>query len=155
MSVSVATRQAYSEIDEFLSLLSEEQRNEIPSKLRELFRDEKDKEYIKHINADLSIKDQNLKEETLAIIALLNLQYWCKDENEKRRLQEVYAKNERVYQDKLYKKYNPNDIFKKSNESVIDNTINKKDELQIVEYHQTLFRKIINRIVSIFNLKNF
>ena len=35
MSVSIKTRQAYSEIDEFLELLSEEQRNEIPKKLRE------------------------------------------------------------------------------------------------------------------------
>ena len=31
------TRQAYSEIDEFLGLLSEEQRNEIPKKLRDFF----------------------------------------------------------------------------------------------------------------------
>ena len=33
MSVSIETRQAYSEIDEFLGLLTEEQRNEIPKKL--------------------------------------------------------------------------------------------------------------------------
>ena len=80
MSVSIKTRQAYSEIDEFLGLLSEEQRNEIPKKLREFFKEEKDTEYIKNIDRNIPIKEQNLKEETLAIIALLNLQYWCKDE---------------------------------------------------------------------------
>ena len=37
MNVSRKTRQAYSEIDEFLGLLNEEQRNKIPKKLRELF----------------------------------------------------------------------------------------------------------------------
>lgn len=37
MSISIKTRQAYSEIDEFLRLLSNEQRNKIPQKLRELF----------------------------------------------------------------------------------------------------------------------
>ena len=34
MGVSINTRKAYSEIDEFLGLLSEEQRNKIPKKLR-------------------------------------------------------------------------------------------------------------------------
>lgn len=37
MSIMIKTRQAYSEIDEFLGLLSEEQRNEIPKKLRDFF----------------------------------------------------------------------------------------------------------------------
>lgn len=104
MSIMTKTRQAYSEIDEFLGLLSEEQRNEIPKKLRDFFKEEKDQEYFKNIDKDIPIKDQNLKEETLAIIALLNLQYWCKDEEEKKRLQEIYAQNEKEYQDMLYEK---------------------------------------------------
>ena len=95
MGVSIKTRQAYSEIDEFLELLSEEQRNEIPKKLRDFFKKEKHTEYVKNIDKDIPIKDQNLKEETLAIIALLNLQYWCKDEKEKKRLKSVYAQNEK------------------------------------------------------------
>lgn len=45
MSIMTKTRQAYSEIDEFLGLLSEEQRNEIPKKLRDFFKEEKDQEY--------------------------------------------------------------------------------------------------------------
>jgi len=49
----------------------------------------------------------------LAIIALLNLRYWCKNEAEKKRLQTIYAQNEKEYQDMLYEKYNPNNIFKK------------------------------------------
>ena len=49
MGVSVRTRQAYSEIDEFLGLLSDEQRNKIPQKLREFFREEKDENYIKNV----------------------------------------------------------------------------------------------------------
>ena len=41
MGISINTRQAYSEIDEFLMLLSVEQRNKVPQKLRELFKQEK------------------------------------------------------------------------------------------------------------------
>ena len=92
MGVSINTSQAYSEIDEFLSLLTKEQINKIPLKLREFFKEEKDKEYKKQIDSEIPIKDQNLKSETLAIIAMLNLQYWCEDEQEKERLKKVYGR---------------------------------------------------------------
>ena len=46
MGVSVRTRQAYSETDEFSGSTNEEQRNKIPQKLREFFREEKDENYI-------------------------------------------------------------------------------------------------------------
>ena len=138
----IKTRQAYSEIDEFLGLLSEEQRNEIPKKLRDFFKEEKDKDYFKIIDKDISIKDQNLKEETLAIIALLNLQYWCEDENEKKRLKEVYAKNEKRYQEYLQVQFNPNEIFKKKEPT--------QESLSIVEYKESIIKKLVNKIKNIF-----
>lgn len=153
MNVSIKTRQAYSEIDEFLGLLSEEQRNEIPKKLREFFKEEKDKEYVKNIDANIPIKEQNLKEETLAIIALLNLQYWCKDKEEKKRLQAIYAQNEKEYQDMLYEKYNPNDIFKKNEETVIENNIRQEENMQMIEYKEPVFKKIINGILRFLHIR--
>ena len=153
MSIMIKTRQAYSEIDEFLGLLSEEQRNEIPKKLRDFFKEEKDQEYFKNIDKDIPIKDQNLKEETLAIIALLNLQYWCKDEEEKKRLQEIYAQNEKEYQDILYEEYNPNDIFKKKEETTIENNNKIKEKMQMVEYKDPVFKRIINKILNFLHLR--
>ena len=149
MSISIKTRQAYAEIDEFLELLSEKQKNEIPKKLREFFKEEKDKDYFKIIDKDIPIKDQNLKEETLAIIALLNLQYWCKDKEEKKRLQEIYAQNEKKYQDMLYEKYNPNDIFKKKEKAPIDENIKAKENMQMIEYKESIFKRIINKILNL------
>ena len=149
MGVSVRTRQAYSEIDEFLGLLSDEQRNKIPQKLREFFREEKDENYIKGISLTEPIKNQNLKEETLGIIALLNLQYWCEDENEKQRLKEVYAKNEKIYQEMLQVSFNPDDIFKKKN----NNTENQQERIentQIIEYKESFIKMIIGKIKKIF-----
>ncbi len=153
MSVSMQTRQAYSEIDEFLRLLSEKKRNEIPKKLREFFKEEKDQEYFKNIDINIPIKDQNLRKETLAIIALLNLQYWCKDETEKKRLQAIYAQNEKEYQDMLYEKYNPNDIFKKKDEIITENNIETKENMQMIEYKEPIFKKIINKILNLLHLR--
>lgn len=153
MNISLNTRQAYSEVAEFLSLLSDEQRNKIPEKLREFFKREKDKEYVKNINTSIPIKDQKLKEETLAIIALLNLQYWCKDEEEKKRLQAIYAHNEQEYQKMLYEVYNPKDIFKKKEETIIENNNEIKKDMQLVKYKEPIFKKIINKIMFFLHLR--
>lgn len=80
MSIPVSTRQAYSELDTFIELLDECSKNKIPQKLRKFFKMEKDRTYIKNINPNTPIKEQNLKEETLALIAMLNLQYWCESD---------------------------------------------------------------------------
>ena len=142
MGESINTRQAYSEVDEFLGLISNEHRNKIPKKLREFFREEKDTNYIKGINPNVPIKNQKLKEETLGIIALLNLQYWCEDENEKKRLKEVYAKNEKRYQEYLQVQFNPNEIFKKKEPT--------QESLSIVEYKESIIKKLVNKIKNIF-----
>lgn len=150
MGVSMNTRKAYSEIDEFLGLLSEEQRNKIPQKLREFFKEEKDQEYKKEINPNVAIKEQDLKEETLGIIALLNLQYWCEDDNEKQRLKQVYAKNEENYQKVLQEKYNPDNLFKKRISQQEENIIT--NEVSMVEYKEPFFKRIFNKVKRIFRI---
>lgn len=152
MNISTNTRQAYSEIDEFLQLLGVEKRNKVPQELRELFTREKDSNYIKRIDPTIPIKNQNLKEETLGIIALLNLQYWCEDEIEKERLKNVYAKNEKEYQEMLQEKFNPDNMFKKK-EISIESEKEQIQCVQIVEYKEPLFKRIINRILEFLRIK--
>ena len=99
MNISASTRKAYSELDEFIELLTVEEQNEIPKRLRDFFKEQKDNEYVKNINPNIEIKEQNLMKETLILIAMLNLKYWCKDDLEKERLKSIYAENERKYQE--------------------------------------------------------
>jgi len=153
MGVSITTRQAYSEINEFLGLLTEEQRNKVPKKLRDFFREERDTNYIKGIRADIPVNQQNFKEETLAIIALLNLQYWCQDENEKQRLKSIYANNEKVYQEMLQVKFNPDDIFKKRNMPKEDEITEQTNSVAMVEYKESIIKRIINKIKSLFHIR--
>lgn len=149
METDIQTKQTYSEIDEFLELLDEKTRNEVPTKLREFFKKEKDNNYHKEINPNISIKEQNLKKETLALIALLNLQYWCKDEKEKERLKKVYANNENKYQEELRKKYNPDNIFKNANAETT------KEETALVEFKkEKWFEKIVLFIKNLFKKTN-
>lgn len=85
----------------------------------------------------------------MGIIALLNLQYWCEDENEKQRLKEVYAKNESIYQEMLQVSFNPDDIFKKKN-SNIEKKQKRIENTQIVEYKESFIKKIIEKVKKIF-----
>jgi len=147
MSISIATRQAYSEIDEFLGLITDAERNKIPEKLCEFFRVNKDKYYIKHINPDMPIKSQNLKEETLAIIAFLNLKYWCEDEQEKERLMKIYAENDRKFQKVANEKQVEEIKIEEKNQRVDE----KVEEIVLpVIKEDSIFKKIVNKILIIF-----
>ena len=145
--LSINTRQAYTEIDNFIELLDEYNRNKIPKKLREFFKKEKDNNYTKIIDSNIPIQEQNLKEETLALIAMLNLQYWCEDEEEKQRLKKVYSENERKYQDVLREKYNPDNLFKNKKKTNAD--VFSTQQMSMVEYKKdTIFTKIKKFILS-------
>ena len=150
MEISKNIRQTYSEIDEFLKLLTYEQRNKIPQKLRDFFSEEKDSNYIKGIDPKHPIKNQNLKEETLGIIALLNLQYWCEDENEKQKLKEIYSKNEEVYQELLREKFNPDNIFKKKTSST---NIEASKNMQMVVKKESTIKRFFHHIIKFLRLK--
>ena len=139
-------RQAYTEIVNFIELLDEYNRNKIPKKLMEFFKVEKDNNYTKVIDPKIPIKEQNLKKETLALIAMLNLQYWCEDEKEKQRL--IYANNEIKYQEELRDKYNPDDLFKTKQKNI---ETNHSQQTAMIEYKElSIFQRIKEFIKNIF-----
>lgn len=145
MAISNETKQAYSEIDEFLELVNEKTRNQIPIKLRNYFKEEKDISYHKGINPNIPLENQNLKRETLAIIALLNLQYWCKDEAEKKRLLKIYSENQKNYEQELKEKYNPDNIFKKNIKEDSSCEVKQDNQSLIVPQESTNILKKIAR----------
>ena len=151
--LSVNTRQAYTEIDNFIELLDEYNRNTVPKKIREYFKKEKDNTYTKIIDPNIPIKEQNLKEETLALIAMLNLLYWCEDEEEKQRLKKIYSDNEIKHQQKLREMYNPDDVFKTKNTEVKNELNNTNDELAVIEYKESFLNRVISKIKRFLNIR--
>lgn len=83
---------------------------------------------------------------------MLNLQYWCENEDEKERLKKIYAQNEKKYQDMIQEKYNIDNIFKK-NEEIIENKQEQKSNMQIVEYKNSALKRIINKILNFLHLR--
>lgn len=151
MYISTQTKQAYTEIDNFIELLAEEDRNKIPKRLIQFFKEEKDKEYIKSISIDIPIKQQNLKEETLALIALLNIKYICSDDKEIMRLTRKYYDNDIKYQISLKEKYNSDNLFKRQKNSIGSIEKNILKETAIVEYKERNFiQKLLNNMKNLF-----
>lgn len=147
--ISQNTKEAYSEIDDFLELLDEDTKEKVPEYLRKFFKDNKDKDYRKRIISDISIKDQNLKEETLALIAMLNLKYWCKDEEERQRLIKIYSDNEEKYNEILDKEKISDVIFKnnKTDKQESENLQN----IEITKYKkETFIKKLLRKIKGMF-----
>ena len=121
MTISINTREAYAEVDNFIECLDSYDKNKVPESIRKYFKKEKSKTYNKIIDVNQPIKDQNLKDETLAIIAMLNLKYWCDDEEEKKRLMTIYSENEKKYQNELKEKYDIEKIFEERNNKKLEN----------------------------------
>ena len=145
-----STMEAYAEVDSILGLMDSKYILEIPKQLRELFKSKKDINYNKKILANKPLQEQDLKKETLEILAVLNYNYWCKDEQKKKELAQLYYDKEIKHEQELREKYNPDNIFKNKK---IENTYipeNNQEVAMTVVEEKGLFSKIINFIRNIF-----
>lgn len=147
MTISINTREAYAEVDNFIECLDSYDKNKVPESIRKYFKKEKSKNYNKIIDVNKPIKDQNLKDETLAIISMLNLKYWCDDEEEKKRLMTIYSENEKKYQNELKEKYDIEKIFKERNNKKSEN-YQEKNVPEIKK--ESLWDKLKNMILKMF-----
>ena len=136
-------KKAYSEVYTIFELLPNELISKIPIKLRDFIIAEKDENYIANINPNIPLENQKLLTETITILALLKLNYWCENEEEKYELMKMFQDNE--YQYELEKKYNLNNIFDNKYENVQLPVPIKKDSFK---------NKIIKFIYKILG-KNF
>ena len=133
------TKDAYVEVLGILALLDEEQKNRIPKKLKEFFENNKNQDYQVNIDSNIPLEEQNLLQETVDILAMLKLNYWCTNEKEKEGLFHLLNENEKKYQEELRKKYNPNNLFKDKESKRV---IYTNEELSIVKYKESIFTRI-------------
>ena len=130
---------AYAEVDTILSFMEIQFIEKVPKKLRETIKNEKSKEYHPKIDKSIPLDEQNLERKTYAILAMLDLQYWCNTEEEKQELLSMYANNDKKYQEELRQKYNPDNIF--------PNRTTEKESTSLVVYpKEGWIKRLINRM---------
>ena len=111
-------REAYVEVLEVLNNMDSKYIEKIPKKLIEFFINNRSKEYKFHLKENTPLEEQHLKEITINVLAMLNLNYWCESEEHKNNLLKKYYDNEIKYQKKLKEKYNMDNLFKKETKVV-------------------------------------
>lgn len=97
------------------------------------------------IDKTKSLKDQNILPETKDMIALLYYNYIALPE-EKKEIIQKWNENEARYQEKLRRKYNLDNVFKKENTKENNNT-------SMIEYKKNIFQRIFEKIKEIIKLK--
>lgn len=139
--------EASAEINEILKYLPEEYINKIPTKLRDFFKKVEDKEYITNIDPYKTLDQQDLKLKTQTLLTILYREYWCNEE-EKAELDKILIENDKKYEEELREKYNPDNIFKKNEDTEEIETV---EETALVEYdNKTWYKKAFEFIGNIF-----
>ncbi len=144
--MKISTKNAYAEVISIIDLLDDELKNKIPNKLRDFFENNKNQNYQVNIDSSISLEQQNLLPETVDILAMLKLNYWCVNEEEKKELMNLLNENEKNYQKELEEKYNIDNLFK-NKESKMENRV------AMVEYKETFLSRVLNSIKRFFGLK--
>lgn len=139
---------AYSEIYEILNLIDNEYTNKIPIKVKELIINEKDSSFRPNILTNIPLEKQKLQKETFTILTILYLNYWCESESEKQEIINLCNNVDILNREK----YSYDNLFKKNKKIAIQEVIEEKNN-SLVEYKESIFAKILNRIKKIF-LKN-
>ena len=139
---------AYAEVDAILNLLEDKYKEKVPEKVRTFFKEEKMVDYTPTIDVNIPLIQQNLKRETIVLLAILNINYWCENEEERQFFVNELAKNEEEKK-KLEEKYNPDNLFKNKQKEIIDENLQTGQELII--YKETNFiSKLLNKIKQLF-----
>ncbi len=139
---------AYKEVLEILKYISIEDYNKIPKSRIELFETYSNNDYIFEYNPKKTLNEQNVSKIAKAIIGLLFRDYWATEEQRNK----IIAKQKYDRQHielKKQEKYNSNNIFKNKNQNAKQQeSINT---IAMVEYKESVFKKILNMIKTIFN----
>ena len=146
---------AYAEVDVLLDLIEDEYIERIPEKVRNFFKEEKIKDYEFNIDIDKPLIEQKIKRETMALLAILNINYWCDTEEEKQQWINELDKNEKEIEE-LREKYNPDNLFKNRTKVINEPIVNEENaqNMQLVEYKEkNIIQKIIDKIFKIFKRK--
>lgn len=141
---------AYAEVDKILSFMEIRYVEKIPKKMREMFKNEKLQGYEPNIDKNIPLEEQKLERKTLAILAMLNLNYWCENEEEKQELIMAYSHNDKKRNKEIRERYNPDNIFKNRNKEKEMEQITE-EITEIVEYKKENFiQKLLNKIKRLF-----
>lgn len=141
--MNTKTKEMYSEVYGILEVLGEKYINKLPKELYELIKKCKLETYSPKYDIETISEDKSIKRETLSMIALFHLNYWC-DTEEKQELKNLFKRNDEKNFALKRTNYNLSNILQNQdveNEKVTETSIVKVEK-------ENLFLKIIKKLFS-------
>ena len=147
----VESRQALKEVHIILNNTRLKDLTKIPVSFIKFIEENEDKNYEPVINFNTPLENQKLKKETLNILSMIYLKYWCENEEQKNNFLKLLKKNEETYQEELRKQYNPEELFKNRESTqkiaeVTNEEVSASKNLPIEVKKTNIFQRIINWI---------
>ena len=148
--MDIDQKEAYREVLVILDNMEDEYKNKVPQELINFFKRNEAKEYVFKLDNSIPLTEQRIKEKTLSLLAILNLNYWCSTD-ERKELIKKYSDNERKFREEVDIKYHVDELLRKydikhkdiEEKATIDNKV-------AVKYKESLLQKLINKIKKIF-----
>ena len=151
--MEIQRKEMYSEVYSVLNLLGEKYIKKLPISLINMIKDERKKEYNPKYDLKANLAEQNIRRESLSMIALLHLNYWCESEEEKDSLKELFKNNEEIHQAEIREKYNPDNLFKNRTKKESNLIEEEKEQTMLVPVKENFFTRFIKKLKNIFNIK--
>ena len=137
---------AYTEVLEIINHFSEDEYKKIPKEKIDFYEKHKDRKYDFKINPNIDLAEQNISRKANAILVSLFRDYFA-TAKQKEILKNLLQQNQEKLEKEKYLKYNPDNIFNKSNSNINDS----KDKVALVQIkNEVWYRKMLNFFKSIF-----
>ena len=139
-------KNAYAEVYTILQELNEEEYNKIPPEVIKTIEANRNEEYEYELDDELDLKDQPMLPETKAILFNLFRDYLATPEQ---KAKIIRMQNEARQKNELKKQqmYNADIFANKPKKNLAENS---NETMQIVEYKESIFKRILNKIKSFF-----
>lgn len=141
---------AYKEIIEILKYLPKESIDKIPNEIIQTFELSMDKEYEFHINQNKDFENQNLLDETKAILANIFRDYWATPYQKQTIIEKEICDRQKDENEKR-KKYNPDELFNK-NQNIQELNVAVENNLPIELEKEKFYIKIIKYIKKLLKI---
>lgn len=145
-------REAFAEVLKVLNYVDKNLTNKIPNRFIDFLEENKDPNYIVKIDFTNDNWENTIKEETQAILALIYRDYIVSPEKRKELIAEEINVQQRI-ENEIREKYNPDNIFSKSKqEKIIEDSI-VNNEVAMMKYKESIFKKIVNKFKNILHIE--
>ena len=150
MTNDIKYTNAMTEVLYYLKGIRDEDLAKLPKKLINFLEENANKNYICNFDYTKPLKELKLTDESKGIIAMICYNYWCNTDEDKRRLINSLNQNEKIYQEEMKEKYNPEKIFKERNK---ENVQKSNEIIAVVEYKESKLKKLINKLKNFFHIR--